>query len=69
MDFRPLKATFEKLFMPPILEKRLNHYAIRTKIQIFKNHLARDILFLRRGTLYPAELLARISNEIVNSEN
>ena len=24
---------------------------------------------LRRGTLYPAELLARISNEIVNSED
>jgi len=60
MDFRPLKAVFEKLFMPPILEKRLNHDAIRTKVQIFKNHLARDILFLRRRTLYPTELLAHI---------
>ena len=57
MDFRPLKAVFEKLFMPPILEKRLNHDAIRTKVQIFKNHLARDILFLRRRVLYPTELL------------
>ena len=56
MDFRPLKAVFEKLFMPPILEKRLNHDAIRTKVQIFKNHLARDILFLRRRVLYPTEL-------------
>ena len=63
MDFRPLKATFEKLFMPPILEKRLNHDAIRTKIQIFKNHLARDILFLRRRTLYPAELQARVTGK------
>lgn len=53
MDFRPLKAVFEKLFMPPILEKRLNHDAIRTKVQIFKNHLARDILFLRRRMLHP----------------
>lgn len=53
MDFRPLKAVFEKLFMPPILEKRLNHDAIRTKVQIFKNHLAHDILFLRRRLLYP----------------
>ena len=26
-------------------------------------------LTLRRGTLYPTELLARISNEIVNSED
>ena len=56
MDFRPLKAVFEKLFMPPILEKRLNHDAIRTKVQIFKNHLARDILFLRRRPLYTTEL-------------
>ena len=60
MDFRPLKAVFEKLFMPPILEKRLNHDAIRTKVQIFKNHLARDILFLRRRVLYPAELYGRV---------
>ena len=36
-----------------MLEKRLNHDAIRTKVQIFKNHLARDILFLRRGMLHP----------------
>ena len=57
MDFRPLKAIFEKLFLFPMLEKRLNHDAIRTKAQIFKNHLARDILFLRRRVLYPAELL------------
>jgi len=28
-----------------------------------------DDLIIRRGTLYPAELLARISNEIVNSED
>jgi hypothetical protein len=53
MDFRPLKAIFEKLFLFPMLEKRLNHDAIRTKAQIFKNHLARDILFLRRRLLYP----------------
>ena len=39
-----------------MLEKRLNHDAIRTKAQIFKNHLARDILFLRRRPLYPTEL-------------
>ena len=57
MDFRPLKAVFEKLFLFPMLEKRLNPDAIRTKAQIFKNHLARDILFLRRRVLYPAELL------------
>ena len=56
MDFRPLKAVFEKLFLFPMLEKRLNHDAIRTKAQIFKNHLARDILFLRRRPLYPTEL-------------
>ena len=62
MDFRPLKAVFEKLFMPPILEKRLNHDAIRTKVQIFKNHLARDILFLRRRTLYPTELQRHLFN-------
>ena len=43
-----------------MLEKRLNHDAIRTKVQIFKNHLARDILFLRRRVLYPAELLRLI---------
>ena len=60
MDFRPLKTTFEKLFMLPILEKRLNHDTIRTKVQIFKNHLARDILFLRRRVLYPAELYGRV---------
>ena len=57
MDFRPLKAVFEKLFLFPMLEKRSNHDAIRTKAQIFKNHLARDILFLRRRVLYPTELL------------
>jgi len=65
MDFRPLKAVFEKLFMPPILEKRLNHDAIRTKVQIFKNHLARDILFLRRRVLYPAELLRQVTVAII----
>lgn len=36
MDFRPLKAVFEKLFLFPMLEKRLNHDAIRTKAQILK---------------------------------
>ena len=60
MDFRPLKAVFEKLFLFPMLEKRLNHDAIRTKAQIFKNHLARDILFLRRLALYPTELQTHI---------
>ena len=60
MDFRPLKAVFEKLFLFQMLEKRLNHDAIRTKAQIFKNHLARDILFLRRLALYPTELQTRI---------
>ena len=43
-----------------MLEKRLNHDTIRTKAQIFKNHLARDILFLRRRVLYPAELYGRV---------
>ena len=60
MDFRPLKAVFAKLYLFPMLEKRLNHDAIRTKAQIFKNHLARDILFLRMRVLYPTELLGRI---------
>ena len=36
MDFRPLKAVFEKLFMPPILEKRLSHDAIQTEALILK---------------------------------
>ena len=44
-----------------MLEKRLNHDAIQTKAQIFKNHLARDILFLRRRSLYPAELYGHIT--------
>ena len=50
MDFRPLKTTFEKLFMLPTLEKRLSHDAIQTKVQI-KKHLASDILFLRGNAL------------------
>ena len=45
-----MKTTFEKLFMLPILEKRLNHDAIQTKVQI-KKHLASDILFLRGSAL------------------
>ena len=36
MDFRPLKTTFEKLFMLPILEKRSNHDAIQTEALILK---------------------------------
>ena len=36
MDFRPLKTTFEKLFMLPILEKRLSHDAIQTEALILK---------------------------------
>ena len=36
MDFRPLKATFEKMFIFPTLEKRLNHDAIQTEALILK---------------------------------
>ena len=36
LDFRPLKTTFEKLFMLPILEKRSNHDAIQTEALILK---------------------------------
>ena len=36
MDFRPLKAVFEKLFLFPMLEKRLNHDAIQTEALILK---------------------------------
>ena len=60
MDFRPLKAVFEKLFLFPMLEKRSNHDATRTEVQIFKNQMAHDILFLRRRVLYPAELYGRV---------
>ena len=67
MDFRPLKAVFEKLFLFPMLEKRLNHDAIRTKAQIFKNHLARDILFLRRHVLYPTELLRHKKQKLLRA--
>ena len=48
MDFRPLKAVFEKLFLFPMLEKRSNHEATRTEVQIFKNQMAHDCLLLRR---------------------
>ena len=36
MDFRPLKTTFEKLFLFPMLEKRLSHDAIQTEALILK---------------------------------
>ena len=36
MDFRPLKTTFEKLFLFQMLEKRSNHDAIQTEALILK---------------------------------
>ena len=36
MDFRPLKATFEKMFIFPTLEKHSNHDAIQTEALILK---------------------------------
>jgi len=51
IDFRPLKATFEKMFIFPTLGKHLNHDAIQTEALILKNPLARDVLFLRGSAL------------------
>ena len=36
-----------------MLEKRLNHDATRTEVQIFKNQMAHDCILLRRRSLYP----------------
>ena len=55
MDFRPLKTTFEKLFILPILEKRSNHDAIQTEALILKI-LWRVMFFFEGGALYPTKL-------------
>ena len=51
-----------------MLEKRSNHDATRTEVQIFKNQMAHDCILLRRRTLYPTELQRHFYNETIISD-